>query len=920
MKDDNINFSTPHIKKGCPLELDVRGTVNHSQMKNDQICNQFLILALVIWFGLVLCRKFVPQTDYALSKTIEIVDFILEAFTIIVTRKIYLSVKDLDKKIVQWLYFSAMIIIFVDLSWYNFESHHHTHLINHTTISSITRIFLTINTISYMLWTFFIIVFTTLILKNYILKIQKRIKTIVFFLIIDIILLGLYLYNIFYVESQSIVHIDSLLQLWDFILENRILEFPLRLLALNALLLCIIYAESRGLILYLMGALILTSDYIFITYIEFLQKSIKIYMAYADLFWNLGLIFCACGIARLLVNKDYRIKSWVQPDSTIRSIIVFSSFFFYTFIFFLCILLFYIFSEVYLVDAVIFPIVYIIYLPLVLYAFIQISKYLEKPFIQIIHNIECILSGTEEKQLKQFTIDEFRTLQNFIDKALDYKSEASELKMKLTTEKFEIEKREQDKFIKSIGQLVHDMNSPLEAINSFSNLDLNKIDESDKVNIKAIARRLSMLGFNLLNKYKNKDFDAAKKEEVIVALNVIQIVQEKELEYKSQQLTIQLDIAENIYFESIFINLQMFRSMLSNLLNNAIHAIKDVIEPKILVKVRGGAGNITLFIEDNGSGMPREIQDKFLQGNSVVSRKILGNGIGLTQVYDTIKSAEGNFKIYATNNVGTEIVIRFKTTNPPMWLATEIQLYPDDIIIIFDADPLIHESFANQLKSTQECYQELQIQYFSNGNEVVGAISKLSKEDKERVLLLADYGMLKSDLSGAEIIKISGIKRNILISNYTDEIAIQNHVIALMTKMLPKRLISHTPILVRQRFPLHSKVVDMVWMDDQEFYVNTLIKESYPNLKIDVYNDPSTFMNNIINYKFDTKIILDMNYEMPGGKLYHKTGLELAVELFSYGYSNIIILTGDPLDFYVPEYVKVILKSDEKKVKHLDQI
>lgn len=874
---------------------------------------------MVLWCGFVVCRKFIPQTNSILAKIIELTDFILEALTLIITNKIYLSTKAPDQKIIKWLCFSTIAIVFVDISWYHFE-YHHTNLSNHTVLSNVTRIFLTINTLSYLFWAFFITGSTYFILKNYSLQIRKRIKTLLFFLIIDIVLFSLYLYNIFYVESQGLIHINSGLQLWDFILENRLLEFPLRLFALNALLLCIIYAESRGLILYLMGAIILASDYVFITYIEFLQKSIIMYIDYTDLLWNLGLILCAFGAFILLTDKDFRVENWVRRDSTIRGIIVFASFFFYTFIFFLCVFLFYIFSEMHLIDAVTFPILYVVCLPLTLYIFIRISKYLEKPFIQIIHNIECILSDADEKQFKKFAVDEFRVLQNFINKALDYKSEASELKIKLETEKLEIEKREQDKFIKSIGQLVHDMNSPLEAINSFSNLDLNKIGETDKVNIKTIARRLSSLGFNLLNKYKNKNFDANKKECVVLALSIMQIIQEKELEYKKQKLIIQLDIAENTYFATIFINLQMLRSMLSNLLNNAIQATKNILEPKVLVKVREDRDNITLFIEDNGSGMPLEIQNKFLQGESATSGKILGNGIGLTQVYDTIKSADGEFKIYATDNVGTEVVIRFKTTPPPVWLAMKIKIHPDDTIIILDRDSLIHESFAKQLKSTQERYQELQVQYFYDGYEVIAMINKLSEDAKERVLLIADYGVVKSDLSGIEVIKTTGIKRNILTCDYTDEVGIQSHVIASMTKMLPKMLINHTPIIVRQRVPLQSKAVDMVWMDDQGFYVNTLIKESYPNLKIDVYTDPSTFMNNITNYKFDTKIILDMNYEMPNGKLYHKTGLELALEIFSHGYSNIIILTGEPLEFYVPKYIKVILKSDEKKVKHLDQI
>lgn len=880
---------------------------------NTRNLKLYIIAALVIWMGLSLCRHFIPQSEFLIYRIFEVTDLCFETFAAIIAMKIYQNVSFEDKKLIKWLLFETIALFCTDVVWYigDFRSS-----IFNMNLSRF--IFATLNSIGFIFWGVSNGIFVLKILHKYVLSIKKRIKTILVLILIDVIITALYVYSVVK-HLPMFPHVNHL-QIGILFTLEIIIELPIRLLIIDVVIICLIYSESIGLILYSVGSILLTSNYSFGMYALISNKADLKFLVYADILWSVSLLFYLCGIFLLFKEKNINVSSWIRRDTSLRGKIVFSSFLIYTLVFSFTFILFYLFLNISILQVFCIVVSYAVSLPIIIYIFIYISKYLETPFVQIQNNINLMLSDSTEKQTDDFFIDEFIFLQDFINKSFAYKNEIADLKSRLEQEKFKIAEKEQEKFRKTIGQLVHDMYSPLEAINSFSNFEINDINDMDRVNAKAAVKRLSALTYNLLNKYKNKDFDIATKETMLVALSVIQIINEKELEYKNAELHINLDLADDCYFTPILINPDMFKGMISNLINNAIDATKNNSDRKITVKIRNSLEYITIFIEDNGYGMPKDIQEKFLQGTSATQGKATGNGIGLIQVYDTIKIGHGDFKIYVTEGVGTEIVIRFPISKMPIWLASEINLYPDDIIIILDDDGLVHNIWNQLLKSIVDGNPEIILKNFYNGHDVLDYTTHLSPEEKARVILLTDYEILKSDITGVDVIKTLGIKRSILITSYGDEVHIQNQIIASMIKMLPKTLIRRIPIIMGTRIEPHSKAVDMVWLDDQDFYVRARIKEVYANLIIDVYNDPMTFMTKIVNYKYDTKIILDMYYEMPNGQLYAKSGLELANELHASGYSNLTLLTGETPDYYVPEYITVILKNDENNVPTLNQL
>ena len=176
-------------------------------------------------------------------------------------------------------------------------------------------------------------------------------------------------------------------------------------------------------------------------------------------------------------------------------------------------------------------------------------------------------------------------------------------------------------------------------------------------------------------------------------------------------------------------------------------------------------------------------------------------------------------------------------------------------------------------------------------------------------------------MNGLDVVDKTNMLRAILVTSYATKPKIQERVAMLGIKTLPKELVSFVGIEVDKKLEKGSKIVDMVWVEDQNWYIDSLVKKHYSHLKIDRYNDPVSFMEAIMQYPLTTRIILDTYYEYgTEGKHYKQTGYDLAEKLHALGYTKLIILSGeDPRD-RAPNYLQVLRKKNGKDVENLDKI
>ena len=90
---------------------------------------------------------------------------------------------------------------------------------------------------------------------------------------------------------------------------------------------------------------------------------------------------------------------------------------------------------------------------------------------------------------------------------------------------------------------------------------------------------------------------------------------------------------------------QDFSRVILNLCNNAFDAMGDSSKPKLTVRTLRDAEKITIEIEDNGPGIPDDIQDKILQPFFTTKKGTQGTGLGLSITHDIIKAHGGSLDV-----------------------------------------------------------------------------------------------------------------------------------------------------------------------------------------------------------------------------------------------------------------------------------
>lgn len=108
------------------------------------------------------------------------------------------------------------------------------------------------------------------------------------------------------------------------------------------------------------------------------------------------------------------------------------------------------------------------------------------------------------------------------------------------------------------------------------------------------------------------------------------------------------------------------RQVLSNIINNAIDAMRQVTCPKLSVRVRGmdrdcalGSPSVEIAVSDNGCGIPEDQHERIF--TPFFSTKAQGTGLGLSLVQRIVREHEGLLLLTSKVGVGTTVTIQLPT-------------------------------------------------------------------------------------------------------------------------------------------------------------------------------------------------------------------------------------------------------------------
>lgn len=223
--------------------------------------------------------------------------------------------------------------------------------------------------------------------------------------------------------------------------------------------------------------------------------------------------------------------------------------------------------------------------------------------------------------------------------------------------------KNKNNFTTEVKQAVHDIRSPLACLFMLSKEEVNYPLPEKKLITDKLIDKINGILFNLVNMLEDKeteitDVKPEEKQIIIISQAIQEIITEKKLEYNGLGIEFKYNNCKNSAHLSLWGNALEFQRMLSNLINNAIEACNGAYK-EVKISLNKDDQYIIATIEDNGMGMPHKLKNKILSGVTVTAGKPHGQGLGFTQVRQTLDKLGGSLNIESQINKGTKISLIF---------------------------------------------------------------------------------------------------------------------------------------------------------------------------------------------------------------------------------------------------------------------
>ena len=196
-------------------------------------------------------------------------------------------------------------------------------------------------------------------------------------------------------------------------------------------------------------------------------------------------------------------------------------------------------------------------------------------------------------------------------------------------------------------QLAHDIRSPLAALTILIQVSPELPDNKRALTQQAIER-IHAIANDLLNSAQQAD------KKTLTSCSIYQTLHDIITE-KNITAAINFSAENNAKNSKALIHAQEFKRVMSNLLNNAIEATKNTINPAISVSLASKNHSLIITINDNGCGIPDSVMQNLGKRRNTAGKEN-GNGLGLSHALHTIRALKGDIKI-ETSSEGTTLTI-----------------------------------------------------------------------------------------------------------------------------------------------------------------------------------------------------------------------------------------------------------------------
>lgn len=445
------------------------------------------------------------------------------------------------------------------------------------------------------------------------------------------------------------------------------------------------------------------------------------------------------------------------------------------------------------------------------------------------------------------------------------------------------------------SQVAHDIRSPVAALEMVVK-DLGTLPEAQRNIMRSALARIKDIANDLIEKNRailnpKQTLTPPEGHDLEIALLsslVDSLVSEKRIQYRSKiGVDISFQMSEETYGIFSKINIAHFQRMLSNLVNNAVEAMKD--RGNININLRSDQPWAILEIKDDGSGISPEFLEKLGQ-RGFSNGKIGGSGLGLYHAKSQVESWGGVLEITSVIGHGTLITIKLKLESPPQWFIKQINVRHGINLVVVDDDVAIHNIWKSRFAPFIQD-EGLNIHHFTDIGQFCAWFRDPQRDqEKRRFLILIDFEFLGSQENGLDAIKNLEIEnQSILVTSRFEEPEVKAICESLKVGCIPKGLAGFVPIVFKApraghaQGPIHAVLIDDdLWM--RECW--KLIGEQKGKTVL-TYSNPEDFLKDEESFDRSQMIFIDV-------QLGHNEidGVDLGNMLDKLGFQQIYLSTG----------------------------
>jgi hypothetical protein len=223
-----------------------------------------------------------------------------------------------------------------------------------------------------------------------------------------------------------------------------------------------------------------------------------------------------------------------------------------------------------------------------------------------------------------------------------------------------------------------------------------------------------------------------------------------------------------------------------NLLENALAACQGVRDPRVTVSVREEAGDVCIYFEDNGCGIPAEHHGDIFSGFTTKGPQ---RGNGLRSCKTSAWQEGATLQLAGSEPGHTVMMLRVPRCPTPSWFVSTVTLENRSLVVVVDDESSVGDYWE---KALAQHYEAISIPESYRARCVkLQNPQELQRDEtllREGTVFLIDYDFGRGEpMNGIQLIDSLHLNdRAILVTAHSDETTVIDEVVSKGIRVLPK--------------------------------------------------------------------------------------------------------------------------------------